>query len=325
MAAYAPPPMPDLTRCREFVLDNGERVLWRPNSEPLLDIYQNAHFIGQTSRWNPLPFHNNGQGTARIARELQASEKGTVLSPEGPNPTAPTAPTILYGVPIAHQTLYTVHPSVPEPGGRGSVPGGIAPDELGVKDTGRLFPVVSITTISAEFKTRLLQANIDEAGEDDYFLVLVEDLAANYEEETSPESSTATTTSGAFQNKSPLECALLLRKLRQEGSDLNFESFVILDARSLVDDTVLMVYAPRADESALTDDEDEDGDEDDEAREGERGEVTQGLRIWTLRAEMGLVNSRMGFWAVEGDISEDIRSARELGDRVFRESRFLVM
>ena len=118
-----------------------------------------------------------------------------------------------------------------------------------------------------------------------------------------------------FQNKSPLECALLLRKCRQNtSSDLNYEYFVMLDARSLEDDTVLMVNALRADEDVELDEEEL------EDYAGALGELMQGLRILTVRAEMAIVNGRMLFYAAEGEIRDDMKAALEAEDGVFRES-----
>ena len=142
------------------------------------------------------------------------------------------------------------------------------------------------------------------------FLVLVESLSEKYEDESDPGEST-TNTSSPFQNQSPHECALLLRRLRSEtGSDVNFECFTMLDARSLEDNTVLMVEAIRADED------DSDGDS---ATEEE--DDPQALRILTLRAEMGLVNGRFLFYDVEGTMREDIERLEEEGseDGVLRD------
>jgi len=88
----------------------------------------------------------------------------------------------------------------------------------------------------------------------------------------------------------------------------------MLDARSLEDDTVLMVNALRADEDVELDEEEL------EDYAGALGELMQGLRILTVRAEMAIVNGRMLFYAAEGEIRDDMKAALEAEDGVFRES-----
>jgi hypothetical protein len=47
-----------------------------------------------------------------------------------------------------------------------------------------------------------------------------------------------------FKGKSPVECYRLLRALRLEtSSDIDYNSFIVMDERSLADDTVLLVSA----------------------------------------------------------------------------------
>ncbi|KAK5692191.1 hypothetical protein LTR17_025482, partial [Elasticomyces elasticus] len=136
-------------------------------------------------------------------------------------------------------------------------------------------------------------------------------LSEKYSSESWPGESTTNISSSPFQNKSPHECAVLLRKLWQEtGSDINFEYFVILDERSLEDNTVLMVEAIRADEY----------DSDDSAAAAAEGDPPA-LRIQTLRAEMGIVDSRFLFYLVEIDMREDIERLEEEGveDGVLRD------
>jgi hypothetical protein len=53
----------------------------------------------------------------------------------------------------------------------------------------------------------------------------------------------ATSPDSPFIDKSPLECHRLLRQSRLAGSDVDYTSFVVMDERSLVDDTVLLVGA----------------------------------------------------------------------------------
>ncbi|KAK5692279.1 hypothetical protein LTR17_025408, partial [Elasticomyces elasticus] len=145
-------------------------------------------------------------------------------------------------------------------------------------------------------------------------------LSEKYSSESWPGESTTSISSSPFQNKSPHECAVLLRRLWQEtGSDINFEYFVILDERSLEDDTVLMVEAIRTDEYDSDDGADEYDSDDDTAAAAEGN--PQALKIQTLRAEMGIVNSRFLFYLVEIDMREDIERLEEEGveDGVLRD------
>ncbi|KAK5674379.1 hypothetical protein LTS10_012963 [Elasticomyces elasticus] len=314
---------PDLSTCREFLLNNGQRVIYVPGKARIEKAHKNKDFKG-------LDVGFVGEGKTFIVREVEAGEKSTVFSPIGPTHDKPTAPYILNGT--ISGGLYTLPPrpapSVPDgpPAGVHDVPPAGIPDEppsgadippTGTPshaDTGRLFPVVSTTSISAEIKDckdRLIQATIDYDSSVPSFLVLVESLSEKYSSESWPGESTTNISSSPFQNKSPHECAVLLRKLWQEtGSDINFEYFVILDERSLEDNTVLMVEAIRADEY----------DSDDSAAAAAEGDP-QALRIQTLRAEMGIVNSRFLFYLVEIDMREDIERLEEEGveDGVLRD------
>lgn len=55
---------------------------------------------------------------------------------------------------------------------------------------------------------------------------------------------TFTSQHSPFKGKSPTGCHLLLRQLRRNESDIDYCSFVVMDERSLTDDTVLLVNAP---------------------------------------------------------------------------------
>ncbi|KAK5734946.1 hypothetical protein LTR17_008579 [Elasticomyces elasticus] len=302
---------PDISTCREFLLHNGHRVIYVPRTTGIAKANKNKRFDNVGIFWNP-DRNYTGEKRAFIVREVEANEKSTVVSPDGPSNDLPTAPYILagsYNGGHFHTGLYTLPPRLPAQPLASPAPGVSPPSPLGHADTGRLFPVVSVTSIGAEFKDRLLQANMDHTDTPS-FLVLVESLSGKYQDESFPGDS-ITNTSSSFQNQSPHECALLLRRLRQEtGSDVNFEYFVILDAKSLKDDTVLMVEAIRADED----------DSEGEAT-AEEEDNPQALRILTLRAEMQLVNSQLLFYDVEGTMREVIERLEEEGieDGVLRE------
>jgi hypothetical protein len=101
--------------------------------------------------------------------------------------------------------------------------------------------------------------------------VLVESLSETMMDASFPGDST-TNTASPFQSKTLLQCAMLLRRLRNKtSSDINFEYFAILDDRSVEDKTVLVVEAIRADEYGS------DGDANDDV-ESEDSD-SQALRI----------------------------------------------
>ncbi|KAK5687469.1 hypothetical protein LTS10_001607 [Elasticomyces elasticus] len=74
-----------------------------------------------------------------------------------------------------------------------------------------------------------------EPGHEQQLLVFVDSMAETYSTES---------------RVGPDECSLLLQQLVRAGSDIDYEQFVMFDARSLQDDTVLVVG-----KEALTDDE----------------------------------------------------------------------
>jgi hypothetical protein len=79
--------------------------------------------------------------------------------------------------------------------------------------------------------------------------VFVDSLSEIYTEETEPgtmedeRNKLITSPDSPFKGKSPAQCHRLLRQLRIGKSDIDHTSFVIMDERSLADDTVLLVNA----------------------------------------------------------------------------------
>ena len=77
--------------------------------------------------------------------------------------------------------------------------------------------------------------------------VFVDNLSEIYTEETEPgtmedeHNKLITKPDSPFKGKTPAECYRLLRQLRLGTSDIDHTSFVIMDERSLTDDTVLLV------------------------------------------------------------------------------------
>ncbi|KAK6432888.1 hypothetical protein LTR95_010939 [Oleoguttula sp. CCFEE 5521] len=293
--------------CREFLLSNGERVIYFPETASIERGHKTKPFDGLVIHWNP-DNDTLGQKKAFIVREVETEERSKVISPNGPSDDMPTAPHVLTGT--IKGGLYTLPPRVPAQDPTRATPDVPPHSPLGHADIGRLFPVVSVTGISIEFQDRLLQANMDHDSDLSIYLVLVDSLTERYEHASSPGGGMSNTSS-PFQNQDPHACASLLRLSRQQpGSDLNFEHFIILDSRSFEDDTVLIVEAIRADE---------DDDAGDAAAGGQSD--PQALRVLTLRAEMALVNARFLYYTVEGTMREDIEGLEEAasGDGVLRD------
>lgn len=100
----------------------------------------------------------------------------------------------------------------------------------------------------------------------------------------------------SFKNKSADECWLLLRAMREAGSDIDYESFVIIDDRTLRDDTVLVVV-----KTLLTEDEEDTNAE--------------------VRMSSEIASFRLGcYLGAEGDICEDLVKSQRHVDGVLRDA-----
>jgi hypothetical protein len=129
--------------------------------------------------------------------------------------------------------------------------------------------------------------------------VFVDSLPETYTEETEigdmedEQNRTATSPDSPFKGKSAAECHQLLCRLRRDGSDIDYCSFVVMDERSVRDDTVLLVNAPR---------------------EGEEGEVQ------CIRVTFEIADSRLsGYFMADIDMAEDRAVAERTEDGVLRE------
>ncbi|KAF2160264.1 hypothetical protein M409DRAFT_29353 [Zasmidium cellare ATCC 36951] len=90
-----------------------------------------------------------------------------------------------------------------------------------------------------QFKDHFLDVNASDFVES--FFVFVDDLTAQHTEEA-VHGENHDVVNGPFKNKTPGECHAILRRLqRDNGSELNWSAFVILDERSLRDDTAIIV------------------------------------------------------------------------------------
>jgi len=148
----------------------------------------------------------------------------------------------------------------------------------------------------SQFKDRFLLASIDYADQLDHRFVFVDNASTIYAEKNDVGENTPSQPNSSFKNKSPDDCWLLLRAMREAGSNIDHESFVIIDDRTLQDDTVLVVV-----KDLLTED---------EAAQATNAEVR-------MPAELAFY--RLGCWlAAEGDISEDVVMAQRHADAVLR-------
>lgn len=76
----------------------------------------------------------------------------------------------------------------------------------------------------------------------DCYLVIIDDISQTYTEESDIDED-AGLTAAPFEGKMPRECCQILRRMRSEtDSDIDYWNFVIMDERSLQDDTVLLVH-----------------------------------------------------------------------------------
>lgn len=148
-----------------------------------------------------------------------------------------------------------------------------------------------------QFKDRFLLVNIDYADQLDH-KVFVDNSSTIYATKNDVGENTPSEANPSFKNKSADECWLLLRAMREDGSNIDYESFVIIDDRTLQDDTVLVVV-----KELLTED---------EAAQATNAEVRMSFEIASFRLGCYL--------AAEGDICEDIVKSQRHADGVLRET-----
>lgn len=128
--------------------------------------------------------------------------------------------------------------------------------------------------------------------------VFVDSLTQIYTDETEigdiedEQNRIVTSPDSPFKDKSPEECHQMLCQLRRDGSDVDYCSFVVMDERSLTDETVLLVNAPG---------------------EGEEGEV-QSVRVAFEIAHWRLSGYSMAMM----DMSEDRAVVEGTADGVLR-------
>ncbi|KAI5358950.1 hypothetical protein Slin15195_G114010 [Septoria linicola] len=78
-----------------------------------------------------------------------------------------------------------------------------------------------------------------------FHMVFIDTLDDYYEDETQAPVQASSSASSPFKGKSPHECYLLLRQLvKDTESQVNWQLFVVVDERSLQDDTVILACMP---------------------------------------------------------------------------------
>ena len=186
--------------------------------------------------------------------------------------------------------------------------------------TGRLTPVCCVTDVSEkvnapslrarfatsslaklnlpnQFKDQFLIANIDYADQLDHTFVIVDSSSPIYTTKSDIGENTPSSPSSSFLNKTADECWLLLRALREAGADIDYESFVIIDERTLQDGTVLVVV-----KELLTED---------EAAQATDASVRMPCKLASFRL--------LSYLSAEGDIAGDVVMAQRHEDGVLRE------
>ncbi|PSK53874.1 GTP-binding protein rho4 [Elsinoe australis] len=110
---------------------------------------------------------------------------------------------------------------------------------------GRLFPVCCAAVISPEILDKFFYDMTDHCPQANDSFVIVDSLTGSYMEEMEPGGDESTSSTSPFKGKSPYECSQLLKQLRRDtGSDIDYNSFIIMDERTLRDNTILIVEEP---------------------------------------------------------------------------------
>ena len=117
-----------------------------------------------------------------------------------------------------------------------------------MRDPGRLVPVCCSANITSKVMDHFIAVNQDYYDQAFCHLVFVDSVTKTYNDKLEIGMSRPSSTTSPFKGKTPQDCYQLLRQLCTETeSDIDYTSFVIMDDRSIEDDTVLLVSAPRED------------------------------------------------------------------------------
>ncbi|PPJ50653.1 hypothetical protein CBER1_05265 [Cercospora berteroae] len=163
-------------------------------------------------------------------------------------------------------------------------------------DFGRMTPICCAANIPSDVKDRFIEANQNYKNQMICYMAFIDDLTATYSDESEIGGDVGTS-QAPFKDKTAQECLELLRKLRIENeSDIRCSLFIVMDERTLQDETVLLVQAPFL---------------------GEEGEIK------TVRAEFQVAYSQLMCYemAYESDnIEADQAAAQATEDGVLREA-----
>ena len=85
-------------------------------------------------------------------------------------------------------------------------------------------------------------ANMNHRDQFCHSFVFVDSLSRIYDAENEVgENTPSSSSSSSFKDKTAEECWLVLRAMREAGSDIDYETFVMVDSRTLRDNSVLVV------------------------------------------------------------------------------------
>ncbi|KAH0351988.1 hypothetical protein KCU81_g2116, partial [Aureobasidium melanogenum] len=146
-----------------------------------------------------------------------------------------------------------------------------------------MHPIVCAAPLTKELMDHFI---VTSGYEEEWWeCVFVDDLTNYYDDISSPPVESASNPHSPFINKRPQKCHNLLLKLREETeSEITTEFFMIMDQRSMRDDTVLLVSVT-----------------------GDRDEETGVREALTLRASFEvsareLMLYSIGHWTIEEDV-----------------------
>ncbi|CZT19927.1 uncharacterized protein RCC_05783 [Ramularia collo-cygni] len=157
---------------------------------------------------------------------------------------------------------------------------------------GRLFPVCCAAEIPPSVVDRYLMSIFEYKDMEAVYSVIIDDLAEKYTKECDVNSPRTAATKAPFKGKDLYECSSLLQQMCRDGSDIDYSSFVIMDERTLHDDTVLFAVSDWQD-----------------------GQET----IRSIRSAFEVVEERLGgYGVVPEEFERDLATAAEAEDGVLR-------
>ncbi|KAK6440633.1 hypothetical protein LTR95_003140 [Oleoguttula sp. CCFEE 5521] len=165
-----------------------------------------------------------------------------------------------------------------------------------ILEPGKLTAICCATEISAEAKDHFLELNklFEHIEQTDF--VFVDSITESYIEEDKRGHVNASSASSDFIDKTPDECSQMLFDMCKAGSNINYETFVVYDARSTDDHTVLVACKEYLADVNI--------------------DQHQGTQLRSVRMGTDLVKDRLLSYLTNGDSREDIVRAERREDRV---------